>query len=118
MPLAPLKPFNAASLDGVFVVFFGSPLKGFFTLRKCHFLNAFGANAQELTPNWGGGELGGGDSESPLGAIVTRDTSHPSWWRRVGVAMRGGGVCCVELMCGRFWLSVLVVCFGYLFCPF
>ena len=37
--------------------FFGSPLKGFFTLRKCHFLNAFGANAQELTPNWGGGEF-------------------------------------------------------------
>jgi hypothetical protein len=46
MPLASLKPFNAASLDGVFSVFFGSPLKGFFTLRKCHFLNAFGANAR------------------------------------------------------------------------
>jgi hypothetical protein len=46
MPLATLKPFNAASLDGVFSVFFGSPLKGFFTLRKRHFLNAFGANAR------------------------------------------------------------------------
>jgi hypothetical protein len=46
MSLASLKPFNALSLDGVFVVFFGSPLKGFFTLRKRHFLNAFGANAR------------------------------------------------------------------------
>jgi hypothetical protein len=46
MPLASLKPFNAPSLDNVFAVFFGSPLKGFFTLRKCHFLNAFGANAR------------------------------------------------------------------------
>jgi hypothetical protein len=46
MPLASLKPFNAASLDGVFVVFFGSPPKGFFTLRKCHFFNALGANAR------------------------------------------------------------------------
>jgi hypothetical protein len=55
MPLATLKPFNATSLEGVFCLFFGSPLKGFFTLRKRHFLNAFGANAQELTPNWGGG---------------------------------------------------------------
>jgi hypothetical protein len=47
MPLAPLKPFNAPSLDGVFAVFSGFPLKGFFTLRKCHFFNAFGANARQ-----------------------------------------------------------------------
>jgi hypothetical protein len=38
MPLAPLKPFNAPSLDGVFAVFFGSPLKGFFTLAMRYYL--------------------------------------------------------------------------------
>jgi hypothetical protein len=40
----------------------------------------------------GGFVCGGGATESPLGAIVTRDTSHPSG-RRVGVAMRGAAMC-------------------------